>query len=83
MYSETYRTKSGRTLHRPIAEYMDEVHELTESNNGFCLGCGEEQGCVEPDARKYTCESCREELVYGYEELMIMGLLKIEAGEDE
>jgi predicted RNA-binding Zn-ribbon protein involved in translation (DUF1610 family) len=39
---------------------------------GFCIACGAEAFDVEPDARKYTCESCGEKAVYGAEELVIM-----------
>jgi len=39
---------------------------------GFCVACGEETNGVEPDARKYTCDSCDEKTVYGAEELLIM-----------
>ena len=40
-------------------------------NPGICLACGLENGCCEPDARKYKCEGCGEHAVYGAEELMI------------
>jgi len=39
---------------------------------GFCTACGEEAYNVEPDARKYECESCGAEKVYGAEELLLM-----------
>lgn len=42
-------------------------------NPGFCLACGKESGCCEPDARKYTCEFCEQPQVYGAAELLIMG----------
>lgn len=53
---------------------MERVMEACESgdNMGFCLACGEEAFGVEPDARKYECESCGEKRVYGAEELLIM-----------
>ena len=38
---------------------------------GFCVACGDEAYGVEPDARKYRCESCGEYKVYGAEELLI------------
>lgn len=38
---------------------------------GFCLACGAEASGVEPDARRYECESCGERQVYGVEELLI------------
>ena len=43
----------------------------TDDNLGFCLACGAEAYGVEPDARKYECESCGERKVYGAEELLI------------
>jgi hypothetical protein len=45
-----------------------------DDNLGFCLACGAEAYCVEPDARKYECESCGEHKVYGAEELLLMGI---------
>lgn len=40
-------------------------------NPGFCLVCGvEAEGC-EPDARKYTCEHCGAQEVYGAAELLM------------
>ncbi len=43
----------------------------TLDNPGFCLCCGAEAEGVEPDARKYKCESCGENGVYGAEDLLI------------
>jgi hypothetical protein len=50
----------------------DRVMELAEADDhlGLCVYCGEEAYGVEPDARKYTCESCGEDRVYGAEELL-------------
>lgn len=46
--------------------------------NGICLACGEIQyGGVEPDARRYTCESCGEDEVYGLEEALVMGRITL------
>jgi hypothetical protein len=45
-----------------------------DDNLGFCLACGAEAYCVEPDARRYECESCGEHKVYGAEELLLMGI---------
>ena len=36
---------------------------------GICVRCGQEG--VEPDARKYECESCGANAVYGAEELLL------------
>lgn len=52
--------------------------EFTECDNnseGFCVFCGEEAYGVEPDARKYECESCEKNGVYGAQELLMMGYI--------
>ena len=41
-------------------------------NPGFCLACGADADVSEPDARKYECECCGKNQVYGAEELMFM-----------
>lgn len=53
---------------------IDQILDAVESGEyiGICLACGEEQEGVEPDARKYECESCGANKVYGAEELLMM-----------
>ena len=53
---------------------IDTVIALVEAddNLGLCRACGEEAYGVEPDARKYKCESCGAREVYGAEELLLM-----------
>lgn len=43
-----------------------------DDNSGFCTACGAQADGVEPDARKYKCESCGANAVYGAEELLLM-----------
>ncbi len=52
---------------------LDRVMAACESDEymGFCIACGEEAYGVEPDARRYECESCGEKKVFGAEELLI------------
>lgn len=55
---------------------IDEVIEAVQYGDyvGFCIACGEMQEGVEPDARRYECEGCGKNKVYGAEEiLLIMG----------
>ena len=54
---------------------MEQILTAVESGDyiGICLACGEEQEGVEPDARRYECESCGANKVYGAEELLMMG----------
>ena len=42
-----------------------------DNNEGLCMACGEVAECVEPDARKYECESCGEKAVYGAAEALL------------
>ena len=74
MHAESYVTKKGQHLFRPVLEPYEEIEILHEG--GWCLGCGCSVEDVEPDARKYTCDSCGQKLVYGLEELVLMGLIK-------
>lgn len=53
-----------------IDDVMAAVSE--DHSKGFCVACGEEADGVEPDARKYICESCGKPKVYGAEELLMM-----------
>lgn len=54
------------------------LSQLTEAIDagdslGFCLRCGEMAAGVEPDARRYECESCGARAVYGAEEILLIG----------
>lgn len=57
-----------------VHESITEEHVIeaikTDRNVGFCIACGETTYSIEPDARKYCCESCGEDTVYGAEELL-------------
>ena len=46
--------------------------ENEEEYIGFCLACGLENYGVEPDARRYECEECGKEKVYGAQEILLM-----------
>jgi len=48
-----------------------ERYMTTTENPGFCLECGQEASDVEPDARRYECESCGSFTVFGAEELAL------------
>ena len=53
---------------------VDRIMAACESDEhmGFCIACGDEAYEVEPDARRYVCESCDSKSVYGAEELLLM-----------
>jgi hypothetical protein len=53
---------------------MDVVMAAAEEDDGtgFCIACGAEAYGVEPDARKYECDECGENKVYGAMELLLM-----------
>lgn len=48
-----------------------------QNGDGICLECGNTQGCVEPDAEDYICDSCGEARVYGLEQALLIGELEI------
>ena len=62
-------------MHPSITD--DRIIEACERRNtsldnpGFCIKCGADAEGVEPDAEKYTCESCGAAAVYGAEQLLI------------
>jgi hypothetical protein len=68
-----YQAKNGNTQYKPSFQWLQSVIE-GDSYEGFCLACGAEHGCVEPDARRYHCTDCGAHKVYGAEELMLMNL---------
>lgn len=45
--------------------------ENDENDIGFCIACGAEAYGVEPDARRYECEVCGKEKVYGAQEILL------------
>jgi len=53
---------------------LEQILAAVEADDclGFCLACGAEAHNIEPDARRYVCESCGERRVYGAEELLLM-----------
>lgn len=75
-----YKAKNGNTQYKPSLTWL---LGATEDNEGFCLACGSEGQSAEPDARKYKCESCGENKVYGAEELMLMNLYYSDQGEPD
>ena len=61
-----------KTLRRStIKATLEQVQQLDEDMAGLCTACGHEQGGCEPDARKYECEACGANQVYGADELMM------------
>jgi hypothetical protein len=70
--------RTGPKIHPSLTEEL--VCEAVErtmlecENIGYCLACGAEH-CdgIEPDARSYTCESCRAPAVYGAQEMLLAG----------
>jgi hypothetical protein len=68
---KTYTARNGNKQYKPSFSW---ILEATENMHGFCVGCGSEHDCVEPDARKYHCTDCGANKVYGSEELLIMNL---------
>lgn len=72
--------KSPDAVAKPVQIPLALYHRASESYEGFCIGCREiTSSNVEPDARRYACESCGEHAVYGIEEALLMGAIEIAA----
>ena len=52
---------------------LDDLIAALESDEyiGFCLACGAEAYCVEPDAENYRCEDCGRNAVQGAENVLL------------
>ena len=70
---QTYKARNGNIQYKPSFKQLEKIIE-SDNATGFCLACGVENDGVEPDARKYTCESCHAPKVYGAEQLVLMNL---------
>lgn len=55
---------------------LEQIKEMDDNQEGFCLACGNVQAGCEPDARQYECEECGKHKVYGAQELVLMGILQ-------
>jgi hypothetical protein len=63
----------------PMEFIMLDINEIMEAamrddGTGFCVACGSEQSCCEPDAERYECEGCGQDKVYGAEQILLLGL---------
>lgn len=62
---------------RPLRFTVDQYIDLERDMVGICRQCGEEKASCEPDARKYPCDHCGANEVYGTDELLARGELEI------
>jgi hypothetical protein len=57
--------------------------EISDGTMGLCLTCHDMVHGVEPDARKYKCESCGAHTVYGLEEALLMGAIEVDENDGD
>ncbi len=57
MTTQPFQSRNGETLLKPVLT-EEEYRSFQNDYAGFCLACGETAYNVEPDARRYVCESC-------------------------
>jgi hypothetical protein len=56
----------------------NEYEEACGSSMGFCVACHKiTNSRVEPDARRYECETCGKRMVYGMDEALQNGFISI------
>ena len=72
------QSKTGKPI--PVFFMQErEAFAMMDEHGGFCAGCGVETYGIEPDARKYHCESCGQNRVYGIEELVLMNRVRVKS----
>ena len=68
--------RNERALHVSLTpEVIEDAARRTMfdlSMIGFCIDCGAEHDCCEPDAERYHCNTCGANQVYGAEQLLLM-----------
>ena len=69
-----YNPANGKII--PKRFTVERLEAASNDNIGFCVACGDVRDCCEPDARKYPCDGCGKNLVYGAEEIALMGWIK-------
>ena len=78
MKAVPYKNQKGVSQFKPQCSEREMQNIMFgDSSVGWCLHCGETVDGVEPDARRYVCETCNLPKVYGIEELMLMNLVVI------
>jgi hypothetical protein len=60
-----------------IVSEVEFAEAMNDAAIGFCVACGVSQHMVEPDAERYRCDYCEALEVYGAEQLLIMGRLRV------
>jgi len=75
---------NNKNAAKPRRPSIEAVVQAVQSGDciGFCLDCGHEQDGCEPDARKYTCDSCGTKRVFGAEECLFIVGDQIDPGDD-
>ena len=68
------RNAAGKIIAKRFS--MERLEQASNLMHGFCLACGAEAEACEPDARKYACVRCKLNLVYGAEEIALMGYVR-------
>jgi len=69
----TFTANNGTKVDVP----EDHINPFSMDDVGYCIECGCDHYGVEPDARKYTCEYCEKDAVYGAEELMLQMMFNV------
>ena len=65
------RSASGKIVPKRFS--VKRLERAADANVGFCVACGASRDGCEPDARRYPCESCKMNLVFGAEEIALQG----------
>lgn len=62
---------------KEISLSVEEVDAARIFWKGWCIVCGEDYMGIKPNDRAKECDECEKNLVYGVDELLRMGVIKI------
>lgn len=54
---------------------LENIEAALADDAGFCLECGAERPCCEPDAENYPCDVCGADAVFGALQVLMMDLV--------
>jgi hypothetical protein len=67
----SFTARNGQIIEVP----EDHISGYGLDDVGYCVECGAERYPTEPDVRRYKCDACGANSVYGAEEILISGAI--------
>lgn len=74
-----FHVKTQKGMVKVYGQKMSQKTFMKQNENylGYCIKCGASRKHCEPDARRYPCDKCHGNFVYGLEELLLMNYVRL------